>query len=135
MHTIDPFTGTWSYRSFISDPDLSKEFNALAFGAGTLELRQPTFGRLAGTLGGEGWSLNLTGGYTYGNPFHARFQGSGDVGGEHWVYDYVGYLLPTWPNGVDQVPVIGGSLIRTVPHSNGQARAGYVASFLAVKQP
>jgi hypothetical protein len=63
-----------------------------------------------------------------------RFQGSGDIGGETWVYDYVGYLVPIWPNGVEQRPAIVGSVIRTVPHSSGQAKAGYVASFIAVKQ-
>jgi hypothetical protein len=54
--------------------------------------------------------------------------------GERWVYDYIGYLVPIWPNGVDQRAAIVGSVIRTVPHSNGQARAGYTASFIAVKQ-
>jgi hypothetical protein len=43
-------------------------------------------------------------------------------------------LIPIWPNGVDQRPAIVGSVIRMVPHSNGQARAGYIASFIAVMQ-
>ena len=128
------FLGRWTYRSFLNDPDLSKEFNDLRFGAGLLELGEPDYGRLSGTLGGEGWSLGLVGGYTYGNPFTVRFQGSGEIGGERWIYDYVGYLVPIWPNGIDQIPAIVGSVIRTVPHSDGQARAGYSASFMAVKQ-
>ena len=45
-----------------------------------------------------------------------------------WIF------VPIWPNGVDQRAAIVGSVIRTVPHNNGQARAGYVASFIAVKQ-
>jgi hypothetical protein len=134
MEKDNPFAGSWSYRSFRNDPDLSKDFNDLRFGAGTLELTESEFGRLSGCLGGEGWNLNLVGGYTYGNPFSLRFQGSGDIGGEMWVYDYVGYLVPIWPNGVDQRPALVGSVIRTVPHSNGQAKAGYIASFIAVKQ-
>ena len=134
MEKDSPFAGSWSYRSFRNDPDLSKDFNDLRFGAGKLELTESEFGRLSGSLGGEGWNLNLVGGYTYGNPFSLRFQGSGEIGGEMWVYDYVGYLVPIWPNGVDQGPAIVGSVIRTVPHSSGQAKAGYVASFIAVKQ-
>lgn len=130
----NPFTGSWSYRSLRNDPDLSKEFNALRFGAGTLELEAPEFGRLAGSLGGEGWRLDLAGGYSYGNPFALRFQGSGQIGGEPWVYDYTGYLVPFWPDGVEQRPAIVGSVIRTLPHSGGQATAGYVASFIAVRQ-
>jgi hypothetical protein len=134
MDKGNPFVGRWTYRSFHNDPELSKEFNELRFGAGTLVLDEPDYGRLSGSLGGEGWNLSLVGGYTYGNPFALRFQGSGDISGERWVYDYVGYLVPIWPNGVDQRPAIVGSVIRTVPHSNGQARAGYSASFIAVKQ-
>jgi len=129
-----PFVGSWSYRSFQNNPDLSVPFDTLRFGAGTLALTEPTFGQVSGTLGGPGWSLALAGYYTYGNPNHARFQGSGDIDGEHWAYDYVGYLVPAWPNGVNQVPAIVGSVIRTVPHSNGQAAAGFVASFVAVRQ-
>jgi hypothetical protein len=128
------FVGRWTYRSFRNDPELSTEYNDLRFGAGTLVLDEPDYGRLSGSLGGEGWNLDLAGGYTYGNPFALRFQGSGEIDGERWVYDYVGYLVPIWPNGVDQRAAIVGSVIRTVPHSNGQARAGYSASFIAVNQ-
>jgi len=130
-----PFVGSWSYRSFQNNPDLAVSFDALRFGAGTLALTEPTFGQVSGTLGGPGWSLALAGHYTYGNPNHARFQGSGDIDGERWVYDYVGYLVPAWPNGVNQTAAIVGSVIRTLPHSNGQAAAGFVASFIAVRQP
>ena len=130
----NPFIGRWTYRSFRNDPELSTQFNDLQFGAGTLVLDEPDYGRLSGSLGGESWNLDLVGGFTYGNPFALRFQGSGDIDGERWVYDYVGYLVPIWPNGVDQRPAIVGSVIRTVPHSNGQARAGFSASFIAVKQ-
>jgi hypothetical protein len=38
----NPFAGSWSYRSFRNDPDLSQEFNALRFGAGTLDLTAPS---------------------------------------------------------------------------------------------
>ena len=129
-----PLAGTWSYRSFLNDPDLAVDFDQLRFGAGTLQIDEPSFGLLAGSLGGPGWSLTLSGGITYGNPFTVRFQGVGEIGGETWVYDYAGYLVPPWPNGVDQRPAIVGSVIRTVPHSGGQAPAGFVASFIAVRQ-
>ena len=92
---------------------------------------------LQGTIGGPGWSLALKGARQYGNPMHARFQGVGIVNGEQWIYDYDGYLVPDWPNGVDQIPAIVGSVIRTIPHSGGQPGtvnpAGVVCSFYAVK--
>jgi hypothetical protein len=92
MDKGNPFVGRWTYRSFHNDPELSKAFNELRFGAGTLVLDEPDYGRLSGSLGGEGWNLSLVGGYTYGNPFALRFQGSGDIGGEEmglrlrWIF-------------------------------------------------
>ena len=92
---------------------------------------------LKGTIGGPGWSLTLKGARAYGNPMHVRFQGVGIVNGEKWIYDYEGYLVPDWPNGVDQVPAIVGSVIRTIPHSGSQPNtvhpAGVVGSFYAVR--
>lgn len=46
----------------------------------------------------------------------------------------VEYLVPIWPHGINQRPAMMGSVIRTVPHSGGQAKAGGVASFIAVRQ-
>ena len=62
---------------------------------------------------------------------------TGTVGGDKWAYDYTGYLVPHWPNGVGQVPAIVGSVIRTLPHSAGPGKiapAGVVASFYAVRR-
>jgi hypothetical protein len=55
------------------------------------------------------------------------------TGTEGWEYDYHGQLAYQWPNGVNQVPALVGSVIRAKPHDG--APAGYVASFIAVKQP
>jgi hypothetical protein len=56
----NPFVGRWTYRTFQNDPELSTDFNDLRFGAGTLELDEPAYGRLSGSLGGEGWSLIIS---------------------------------------------------------------------------
>jgi FtsP/CotA-like multicopper oxidase with cupredoxin domain/peroxiredoxin len=135
--TESPFMGTWTYRSFISDPKLSTPANNLLFGSGTLVLTVPTPDRLSGTLGGDGWSLMLKGGVTDGNPATIRFQGKGTIGGEEWIYDYLGYLVPVWPNGENQRPAIVGTIVRTKAHSDGHggiAPAGVVAQWIAVKQ-
>ena len=68
-----------------------------------------------------------------------RFQGVGATpgtieDGHPWVYDYQGYVAPAWPNGVDQRPAIVGTIVRTVTHSHGQAKAGVVASFIALRR-
>jgi hypothetical protein len=50
---------------------------------------------------------------------------------EHLFYDYDGSLTEPWPDGVNQVPAITGSVIRVKPHDGKPA--GLVASFIAVK--
>jgi len=133
----NPFVGSWTYRSFLNDPDVNKAFNDIEFGRGTIVIEAAPVQSLKGTIGGPGWSLALKGARSYGNPMLARFQGVGVVGGEKWVYDYEGYLVPDWPNGVNQTPAIVGSVIRTIPHSGGQpgtvSPAGVVCSFYAVR--
>ena len=133
----NPFVGTWAYRSFLNDADVNKPFNDLEFGRGTIVIEEAPMQSLKGTIGGPTWSLTLKGARAYGNPMHARFQGVGQVKGEQWIYDYEGYLVPDWPNGVDQIAAIVGSVIRTIPHSGDQPGtvnpAGVVASFYAVK--
>jgi hypothetical protein len=133
----NPFVGSWTYRSLLNNPDVGTDFNQLEFGRGTIVIDDTPMETLQGTIGGPDWSLALKGARHYGNPMHARFQGTGVIGGEQWVYDYQAYLVPPWPNGVNQVPAMVGSVIRTIPHSGGApgtvAPAGVVASFYAVR--
>lgn len=129
-----PFVGTWTYRSFVSDPDLNTPFQRLEFGRANLVVAEPQPGKVGGTIGGTGWSLSLDGTMAAGNPEAIRFTGSGPIGGENWVYDYLGFLVPQWPNGVDQRAAIVGTIVRTVAHSNGTAPAGVVAQWIAVRQ-
>ena len=147
----NPFVGSWSYRSFVNDPDLSKDSNVnqLLFGDGTLNITAPTPAKLGGTIGGSlapnaNWLLNLRGSIGYGSPGQVRFQGVGVVNGEEWIYDYIGWLVPVWPNSTDLLEraAIVGSVVRTVPHHGTNADgsmnttihpAGVVASFYAVR--
>ncbi len=135
--TENPFVGSWIYRSFLNDPAIEKPFNDLEFGRGTIVIEEAPMASLKGTIGGPGWSLTLNGARAYGDPMSIRFQGVGLVGGEQWIYDYLGYLIPHWPNGVNQVAAIVGSVIRTIPHSGGGPGtvnpAGVVCSFYAVR--
>lgn len=141
----DPFAGTWTYRSFLNDPDLDldkhgkSDFNRVQFGFATLVLDAAPGQLVTGTIGGDGWSLGLHGSKAFGSPMQVRFQGRGLVKGEEWVYDYLGWLAPLWPNsdGRLQRDALVGTIVRTVPHSNGKggvAPAGVVASWYAVRQ-
>ncbi len=143
----NPFVGKWSYRSFLNDPDLHAPPNGddpaiqpLLFGWGTIVIAEASPELLIGTIGGTGWSLKLHGSRAYGSPAQVRFQGKGIVGNAEWIYDYIGWLVPVWPNSTEtqQVPAIVGSVTRTIPHPTGTdgkaiAPAGVVASFYAVK--
>lgn len=139
MSIENPFVGSWSYRSLLNDPDLAKPFNDLQFGKGTLKITSDAAGALGGTIGGPGWSLDLHGSFGFGSPMQVRFQGKGKVGGNEWVYDYIGWLVPVWPNSTAklQTPAIVGSVVRTIPHPGSEPGsvnpAGVVASFYAVR--
>jgi hypothetical protein len=139
----NPFVGTWNYRSMYNNPDDITDWNNLAFGSGTLKITASSSTTLGGTIGGSlgpglgNWLLNLNGSFGYGSPAQVRFQGRGLVSGEEWVYDYIGWLVPVWPNSNDilQRTAIVGSIVRTVPHSGSDGTvhpAGVVASFYAV---
>lgn len=134
--TENPFVGTWTYRSVLNEPNVAIEFEQLAFGRGTLVIDDSADHLLKGTIGGPGWSLTLHGSRSYGHPMQVRFQGTGQVGGEEWAYDYIGWLVPTWPNSSIELQrdAIVGSVVRTLPHSGSAAVAGFVASFYAVRQ-
>jgi hypothetical protein len=132
------FAGDWTYRSLLNDPDVQTDFKDLEFGRGTLSFTEPAPGEIGGTIGGPGWSLALHGSAGYGSPAQIRFQGKGVVGGEQWIYDYIGWLVPVWPNSTDQLQTaaIVGSVTRTIPHSGSGGSthpAGVVASFYAVR--
>jgi hypothetical protein len=131
---IGSLVGKWTYRSFLNDADLAVGFDKLEFGRGTIVIHDAPMGVLRGTIGGPGWSLNLNGSINYGDPYSLRFQGTSVVDGEPWSYDYTGYAIKPWPNGINQVPAIVGSVVRTVAHSQGEALAGVVCSFIAVWQ-
>jgi hypothetical protein len=135
----NPFVGTWTYRSLLNDPDMSTDFDKLEFGRANIVIEEAAPQLLTGTIGGEGWSLQLHGSREYGSPMKVRFQGKGLVSGEEWVYDYIGWLVPIWPNSdaLLQRAAIVGSVTRTIPHSSsggGTSPAGVVASFYAVRQ-
>lgn len=140
MSKENPFVGSWTYRSLLNDPDISVDFGNLKFGIGTLKIEAVSFDTLGGTIGGSDWSLNLHGSFGYGSPMQVRFQGRGMIGVEEWVYDYIGWLVPAWPNSNAQLqrPSIVGSIVRTVPHSGDGGKgpvhpAGVVASWYAVR--
>jgi hypothetical protein len=137
---VNPFAGKWTYRSYHNRPEVivDQDANAalgLLFGEGVITVQDTDLQTFKGSFDmGGGYLLEMAG-TVKGSPATFEISGKGVPGTltDGWQYDYVGYLVPNWPNGIGQVPAIVGTVIRTKPHGN--AKAGYVASFIAVKHP
>ncbi|MBB3612705.1 hypothetical protein [Rhizobium sp. BK602] len=137
-----PLQGRWTYRSYRNDPGLIGDNAQKAleniFGEGVFTLTV-SVGKVTGTLDmGSGYVLDLTGSVVPVEGGDVRIAvmmvGTGRSGTPTagWEYDYHGTDAFTWPNGVNQVPAFVGSVIRAKPHNGSPA--GYVASFIAVRQ-
>jgi hypothetical protein len=141
----DILTGEWRYRSFLNVLPPAGNLADLLFGEGLLEMKPDANGLIsAGRLSfGQDFPMRFTG------QVHAPFPGCSNVPQlsleatafgvagtktEGWVYAYRGWLLPTWPFGTNEMPVLAGTVVRVVAHGP-QSPAGVVASFVAVKFP
>jgi hypothetical protein len=132
--------GKWTYRSFVNTPDLvggdKDKALAIIFGEGVYIIDPPSGTQITGTLDlGGGYVLDLKGEVYRTSPLSVAISGHGRTGTPTagWEYDYNASLAYEWPNGVNQVPALLGSVIRAKAHDGGAA--GFVASFIAVKQP
>jgi hypothetical protein len=133
--------GTWTYRSFRNDPtpvdgDPDKAL-ALFFAEAEFRFEAVSDTAFKGVIDWGSGGLDLSGTIKPGGadtPVAFAITGLGRPGSdtEGWQYDYNGCLAYRWPNGIDPVPALVGSLIRAKPH--GSAPAGYTASFIAVKR-
>ena len=134
--------GKWTYRSFHNRPapvggDKDKAL-ALIFAEATFTFEIISSTSLKGTIDWGSGGLDLKGTIRPAGaraPLTVEIIGTGRPGSPtaDWEYDYYGHLAYQWPNGVNQVPALVGTVIRAKPHGNSPA--GYVASFIAVKQP
>jgi hypothetical protein len=137
----NPFAGTWTYRSFLNNPVLTnsdpQKLAALLFAEGTWTVTDSLPTIFVGELSfGADFIMDLKGVVSPAvedQPAHVHIVGSGRDGTPSggYFYDYDGSLTEQWPNGVNQIAAVTGSVIRVKPHS-GEA-AGLVASFIAVK--
>lgn len=143
MATGNPFVGSWRYRSWRNLPQEFGDDDKVGpylMGQAIITINESKTGTFTGVLDmGEDktgkYVLELKGSTVQGTPLAVRFQGVGTQGPvKGWVYDYIGYMIPNWPNGVDQVPAFVGSVIRTVEHGDpGKSPAGYSGSFICVR--
>jgi hypothetical protein len=138
---VSTLVGKWTYRSFrnraaLVGTDSNKALD-LIFAEAVFTLEVPSSTTLKGALEWPGGGLDLLGTVRRGSIESSPIvdlvgtgrPGTSTVG---WEYDYHGQLAPQWSNGVNQVPALLGSVVRAKPHDG--AAAGYVASFIAIKQ-
>jgi hypothetical protein len=134
--------GKWTYRSFHNNPALvDRDPNKalkLIFAEAVFTFDVPSANTLKGTIDWDGGGLDLQGTTRPGSldasiVFDIVGTGRPGTATAGWEYDYQGQVAHQWPNGSSQVPALVGSVIRAKPHDG--APAGYVASFIAVKQP
>jgi hypothetical protein len=129
-----PFAGTWHYRSLLNNPADVPDWNNLQFAEGDFKFVDAPVGLFSGSADfGGGLTMKFTGNSGLGSPMQVRFQGIGTgASNKDWDYDYIGFYVPQWPNGVNQVDAIVGSVVRSKPH--GGAPAGQSASFILLRK-
>jgi hypothetical protein len=133
-------SGKWTYRSFHNRAALvngdQQAALDLIFAEAVFTFALDGANGVKGALDWDGGGIDIAGAITVASAetLAVTLVGSGRPNSETagWEYDYRASLAHTWPNGVNQVPALVGTVIRAKPH-NGQP-AGYVASFIAVKQ-
>ena len=132
----DALVGRWTYRSFLSNPDIEVEFGDLEFGRGELLVEYICWGKFIGRLVfGDDYQFRLTGTVTPGDPPIISFDGFGDAinsSGQH--YQYFGAVMPLWPHDPRKRPTIIGTVIRAAPKESSGDRAGSASAFIAIKQ-
>lgn len=134
--------GVWTYRSFINNPTQvdgnPQAALKLIFGEGELTIEKASDGVFKAALSfGDPAIMDLQGTIERVNPdvpFVIFAQGAGRPGSgiEDYHYDYAFYTAYTWPNGIDQVPALVGTVVRAADH--GSSKKGYVASTVTVRK-
>ena len=109
----------------------------LVFGEGVMTINPPQGNSITGNFDmGGGYVLDLKGTMqtSPAGDISVELFGTGRAGTktDNWEYDYRASTTPKWPNGVNQIPTLVGTVIRAKPHDGGAA--GVVASFIAIKQ-
>jgi hypothetical protein len=132
------FNGSWTYRSLLNDPDWKLSFDQLQFASAIMDLKTVGKDSITGILY---WADNPKRGLTISGKYYFQDTvvcysligtGSAALGTTGWQYDYKGYVVSKWANGIQQADVLVGSTVRAKPH-NG-APAGMVATTYMVRR-
>jgi hypothetical protein len=129
------FEGRWTYRSLHNFP-IDTSFCNLEFATAVMIFEKTKGDSIVGILDmGDFGKLNLHGKTINDNhSITFNFQGDGipNTNTNGWQYNYHGYVVPKWINGIKQVEACVGSVIRSKDHGN--SKAGKTASFYMNRQ-
>lgn len=129
------FEGRWTYRSLHNFP-IDTPFCNLEFATAVMKFEKMSGDTIIGILDmGDFGILNLHGNIIRDNNSTTfQFQGDGvpNSNTNGWQYNYQGYVVPKWTNGINQVDACVGSVIRSKDHGN--SKAGKSASFFMIRQ-
>ena len=147
--------GTWTYRSMLNVTNVNADFDSLAFAAATMVLTSKENDPLVtgqifwqnDSVNAKGdtimykQGLNIKGRYFYNDTttcFFLEGFGADSLATTGWQYNYQGYVVPKWPEGINQASTLVGSVVRVKKHScNAQGDschpAGVTASIYLVK--
>jgi hypothetical protein len=140
---MEPYelSGTYTYRSFINQPNVVGDFSQLQFAEAELTL----FVMLDGTVGGTlSWPTNaedsergvmdIAGRMVTRDPLLVQLEGIGRKGSAIEAFDYVYELTLAkhWPQTTKPRTCLVGSVMRAKDH--GTAKAGVTASVVAVRR-
>jgi hypothetical protein len=132
------FNGSWTYRSLLNNTDWTLPFNQLKFASAIMDLKTISNDSISGILywaDNPKQGLNITGKFYYQDTttcYSLIGTGTAALGTPGWQYDYKGYIVAKWTNGVKQADVLVGSTIRAKPHDG--APAGDVATTYMVRR-
>lgn len=134
-------TGTYTYRSFLNEPNIIDDFSKLRFAEAELTLVANLNGTVAGVLSwptneddSERAVMTVEGELVTREPPLIRLRGAGAKGSaiEAFEYIYELTLAKHWPETTGPRQCLVGSVMRAKDHGN--AKAGATASVIAVRR-
>src|SRR5215510_12811249 len=127
-------SGKWTYRSFHNNPapvaddpnTAAQKALALIFAEAVFTFEIPTSTTLKGAIDWPGGGLDLQGTIRpdpagAGPIVEIVGTGRAGTGTTGWEYDYRGQLAFHWPNGINQITALVGTVIRAKPHNGAPA--------------
>jgi hypothetical protein len=131
--------GTWVYRSIKNIADPTEDLSNMKLLVGIIEIPPYQGNEFTGTLTATNFGKeikHLLKGQINGDHFTMIALPGNDVT-EGWLYNYTGWLVPMWKDGVKQVPTFVGSVLRITEHpfpGGGTSTSGGSYTIIGMKK-